>query len=117
MVRPAAVRLQLPPEYRIHPTFHVSLIKPYRTDGPVQPPPPVAWLDGEPYWKVERILLHRDRKIGRKTVRQYLVKWVGYSEEHNMWIDDSAFADNTAQEEYWAWVTATQHGGHVRHPL
>jgi hypothetical protein len=74
MVGDAAVRVDLPADYRIHNTFHVSLVKPYRADGTVQPPPTVDWLNDEPYWSVERILSHRDKKEGRRTEREYLVK-------------------------------------------
>jgi hypothetical protein len=104
MVGKAAVELALPPEARIHPTFHVSLIKPYTSDGPVQPAPPVGWLNGEPYWRVERILLHRDRHVGRKTVREFLVKWEGWTDEHNSWVPDCDFSDDVAQKTYWEWV-------------
>jgi hypothetical protein len=49
---------------------------------------------------VERILTHRDRLIGRKKVRQYLVKWEGYTDEHNSWEPDGNFTDSKAQEAY-----------------
>ena len=100
----AAVRLDLPAKYRIHNTFHVSLVKPYRADGTVQLPPPVDWLNDEPYWSVERILSHRDKKEGRRTVREYLVKWTGYGDEHNSWVPDAHFTDHVAQDQCWAWV-------------
>ena len=34
-VGPVAVKLELPPHWKIHPVFHVSLIKPY--NGPASP--------------------------------------------------------------------------------
>jgi hypothetical protein len=84
---------------RIHPTFHVSLLKPYRSDGTVQPPPPVE-VDGELEYEVEDILQvrtvttnQRRRKDntltnGRQT-NHYLVKWKGYGFEHCSWLPES----------------------------
>jgi hypothetical protein len=99
-----AVELNLPPEWtRVHNVFHVSLLKPYHgkastagttnTEGKpgqqqdsVVGPPPVQWLEGEPLYRAERILNHRVAKIGyRKPTVEYLVKWEGYSDEHNTW--------------------------------
>jgi glycosylphosphatidylinositol phospholipase D len=83
-----AYKLELPPTMsRLHPVFHVSLLKPYRSDGPYQPPPPVVLQDGSEEFEVETILSHRDRKLprSRRTVREYLVKWQGYAHEHNTW--------------------------------
>ena len=82
MVGANAERLDLPSAMRIHPVFHVSLLKPYRGDGPVQPPPPIE-VDGDKYFAVEAIIDHRDFKRGRTTRREYLVRWVGYGPEHN----------------------------------
>ncbi|KAJ9520563.1 hypothetical protein QJQ45_007423 [Haematococcus lacustris] len=65
----------------VHNVFHVSL-----------------WLDGEPVYEVEKLLQHKVVKVrgrgngkGRKpgkNVKQaleFLVRWVGYSEEHDTW--------------------------------
>jgi hypothetical protein len=84
----SAVELALPHTMRrLHPWFHVSLLKPYLADSkiPHLPPPPVDWLDEEPMYAVEAILDHRDRVYGRGRRREYLVKWEGYGPEHTAW--------------------------------
>jgi hypothetical protein len=42
-------------------------------------------IDGDIEFEVETILSHRDKKRGRGTTREYLVKWTGYGPEHNTW--------------------------------
>ena len=78
-----AYRLELPLSWRIHPVFHVSLLRPAivnetfhpRTaNDNLRPPPDV--IDDEEEYEVETLLDHRGGK--RKTRRQYLVKWRGY---------------------------------------
>ncbi len=53
-------QLQLPPRYRIHPTFHVSLLKPFSPSapGPTTPdePPPPEILDQPSIYQVRDIL-------------------------------------------------------------
>jgi hypothetical protein len=102
VIRDTAVELELPDDMKMHNVFHVSLIKPYRSDGSVQPPLPVYWDDEGVSFKVDRILDHRDRKQGRRTIREYLVRWEGYGPEHNSWEPDSNFHDRTCQDLYWS---------------
>lgn len=84
-----AYRLDLPANMCIHKVFHVSLLKPYRTDGRVQPPPVPAELeDGSEWFQVERVCMYRERTTGRKQKsvrRSHLIKWLGYGDEHNSW--------------------------------
>jgi hypothetical protein len=83
-----AYKLKLPDAMKVHPVFHVSLLKAYRADGPIQPPPlPLTFEDGLPLYEVERVLKHRDKNSqGQKLrVRQYLIKWKGYGVENNTW--------------------------------
>jgi hypothetical protein len=73
---------------KVHPVFHSSVLKPYLRSGAYQPPPPPELMeDGELEFQVEAVLDYRERKVGgsRKTVPEYLVKWLGYSHEHNTW--------------------------------
>ncbi|GIL67083.1 hypothetical protein Vafri_20518, partial [Volvox africanus] len=99
MVGNAAVKLVLPADMNIHPTFHVSLIRPYRGTEPVTnandtptavEPGPQTWIAGkQKEYDVERVLDYRTRRVGKhrrkRTVHEYLVKWTGYSSEHNSW--------------------------------
>ncbi|GIL62649.1 hypothetical protein Vafri_16835 [Volvox africanus] len=99
MVGSVAVELTLPSNMNIHPTFHVSLIRPYKgpvpvaetTDAPaVAEPGPETWVAGkQKAYEVERVLDYRTRRVGKsrrkRTVHEYLVKWTGYSSEHNSW--------------------------------
>ncbi|XP_038162154.1 pyridoxal-dependent decarboxylase domain-containing protein 1 [Cyprinodon tularosa] len=51
IINPSAVRLHLQPSLRIHPTFHVSQIKPVVTSSlcpPSDSPPPALDIDGHP---------------------------------------------------------------------
>ncbi|KAJ9518355.1 hypothetical protein QJQ45_010318 [Haematococcus lacustris] len=63
-VGPVAVRLDLPPAMaRMHPVFHVALLRPYTSEHP-HLPPPVDWLDEAPLYEVEKLLAHRGEDGG-----------------------------------------------------
>jgi hypothetical protein len=77
VVSPHALRIDLPPEIRVHKVLPTVLLEP-ATNNPypgqrVAPPPPVE-VDGEEEWEVERIL---DSRMFRRRL-QYLVKWTGH---------------------------------------
>jgi len=88
-------RLQLPDSMKIHPTFHVSLLKRYINspsyqDAVLKPPPVV--LDGDEEFEVERILGHRRHRRGV----EYLVRWKGYGPEEDSW-EPEAHLQNAPQ--------------------
>jgi len=110
----AAVRLQLPHTYRIHPVFHVSLLKPYRqSEYTATPPPPLeADEEGIPVYEVEDIINHKPIKDGRHHTWQFLAKWKGYGHEHNSWEPIKSFtAPELTIKPYWDAI-----GGEPQHP-
>lgn len=85
--RSSAVRLDLPPEMKIHPVVNVSRLRPWREDPrfigrPVRNPPPIAEVDGTAAYEVEAFMAHRMRR-GQQ---ELLVRWMGYGPEFDQWI-------------------------------
>jgi hypothetical protein len=93
-------RLELPTQWSIHPVFHINLLTPYKETimhGPNFTWPTPELIDGEEEYSVEKIL--DSRHFGRRRRLQYLVKWEGYPDTDNMWVDkDDVFADNKVRE-------------------
>ena len=91
-VNPVAFRLQLPAQYsRLHPVFHVSLLRPHTASGSASPeraqvdrPLPELTASGLEY-EVEAIVGKRFVIVRGKRVPRYLVKWVGYPDSDNTW--------------------------------
>jgi hypothetical protein len=81
LIGPTAYKLELPPSYRMHNVFHVVLLKPYRPNGTVQPPPPPELVGDELEYEVEIILDHHERRVGnrRSPKREYLVERLQHS--------------------------------------
>ena len=92
---PITYQLALPPQWKIHNVFHADLLTPYHETELHRPNftrPPPDLIDGEEEYKVEEIL--QSRRFGRGCKVQYLVKWKGYPESDNQWVNwDNLHAD------------------------
>lgn len=85
VVNLVAVCLQLPRSLKIHPTFHVSRVKPLVSShfGPsFRPLPPNQLIDGAPAFNVRRFLCSRWRGWGL----HHLADWEGYGPEDHSWV-------------------------------
>ena len=97
VVSPYAYRLELPASMKVHPVFHVNLLRPAATDAlPEQrqePPPPVE-IEGVEEWEVQDILDSRWDRRGRggQPRLKYTVKWAGYDEPTEVPADHVANA-------------------------
>jgi len=91
--------LRLPSALKIHPVFHVSLLKPYAKSGSYQPPPlPLSVDEVGPLYEIETVLKYRPRK------KQYLIQWKGYGQEHNTWEPESML-NTAAIKSFWDHAT------------
>jgi hypothetical protein len=93
LINDVAVRLDLPPQARIHDVFHVSALKKFNSVPPSTPPalPHIhhGLVTPEPA-RVERARLARG-------VRQLLVHWQGEPPESATWEDLATFRDQFPQ--------------------
>jgi hypothetical protein len=87
-INPVAYRIRLPPSWKLHPVFHVSLLRLAHIDEKLHPDPirddlrpPPDIIDNEEEYEVEKIIDHR----GGIRRRQYLVKWRGYPISEATW--------------------------------
>ncbi|KAL0160140.1 hypothetical protein M9458_043865, partial [Cirrhinus mrigala] len=102
-ITPVSFRLELPAEYRISPTFHVSLLKPAGDLGGVenldeaapQGPPPLI-IDGEEAYRVNTILDSRRRR-GHL---QYLIDWEGFGPEERSWVPAEDILDPSRTTDF-----------------
>ena len=88
VLSPITYQLDLPIQWKIHDVFHIDLLTPYQeTDfhGPNFAQPPPDLIEGDEEYEVEQVLDARRHGRGRKV--QYLIKWKGYPDSDNQWVD------------------------------
>ena len=103
-----AYKLELLETLKIHPVFHVSLLKPYRAFGKVQPPPsPIIKEDDELLFEVEQVLIHAIRCCHTRPHKFYLIKCLGYGLEYNF-LKLEKNLNLEVLKEYWNTVVHSQ---------
>jgi Chromo (CHRromatin Organisation MOdifier) domain len=86
VISPVTYRIQLPTQWKIHNTFHATLLHPHKTTelyrrAFTKLPPDL--IMGHEEWEVEKVLT--SWRQGRWKKLQYLVRWKGFSEAHDLW--------------------------------
>ena len=88
VLSPIDYQLTLPEQWKIHDMFHVNLLTPYREmefHSPNYNQPPPDLVGEEEQYEVEQLL--DERIYGRWKKKQYLIKWKGYPDSDNQWLD------------------------------
>ncbi len=88
VMSPVNYQLKLPTQWSIHDIFHIDLLTPYReTDlhGSNYSRPAPDLIDNDEEYEIERIL--DSWQFGRGWKKQYLIKWKGYPDSDNEWVD------------------------------
>ena len=67
----------------MHPVFHVSLLKPWRTGvwerQQVEETPQIEEIVDDREYEIEKLLRWRYVKVGNRRLREFLILWKGYS--------------------------------------
>ena len=105
VLSPANYRLHLPQSWRVHPTFHVSLIRRYHDpnsdfNNRSRQAPPTFIAGSEPDYCVEHILDHRVKVRRGKRTLDFLVTWLGHLPEDSSWIRDDQLNNPHALPAY-----------------
>ena len=82
-----AYRLELPAGSLIHPTFHVSLLKPSTKNHEVTQELPLTTVDGQVKIAPESVIATREIMRKRPKVTQVLIKWLNLGTEDSTWED------------------------------
>jgi len=88
VMSPVNYRLKLPTQWSIHDVFHIDLLTPYRETelhGSNYSRPAPDLVDNNEEYEIERIL--DSQQFGRGRKKQYLIKWKGYPDSDNEWVD------------------------------
>lgn len=99
---PVTYRLQLPRQLRrIHPTIHISQLRP--TDPPSPTDRPINIDDWEPDEEedVQEILSTRVKTVRGRRLRQYLVRWLGWSADYDSWVDERDVHASEKVDQFW----------------
>jgi len=110
---PVNYRLKLPTQWSIHDVFHIDLLTPYReTDihGSNYSRPAPDLVNDEEEYEVEKVL--DTRRFGRGRKKQYLIKWRGYPDSDNEWVDHKDVHAPEAIREFENSRTTLE--GHIR---
>ncbi len=113
VMSPVNYRLKLPTQWSIHDIFHIDLLTPYReTDlhGSNYSRLAPDLVDNKEEYKVKKILDARQFSRGQK--KQYLVKWKGYPDSDNEWVDKRNIHTPEAIKEFENRNSATK--THIR---
>ena len=84
------VELDFPSHMKIHNRVNVTKVKLF-TPSVVPNEEPAPEEDGS--YEIERILKRRTRGRGRSRRTQFLVRWKGYSADHDLWLDEENLTD------------------------
>jgi len=85
VISTSAVELDLPGIYKLlHPVINIDNLKKYEGQLPT-PPPPSTDPQGHQQYNIDHIVAERMHR-GRK---QYLIRWEGYTPEHDSWEPES----------------------------
>ena len=97
-----AYKLSLPENWKIHPMFHISLLKKWNTASLQEEEIPADddLEIEEPYYEIEKILRWRKIKRGRRILKEYLVLWKDYPITEASWIQAGQFSNPNQLQQY-----------------
>lgn len=110
IINPVVYKLKLPASLKIHPVFHISLLRPWKEDGEFPDhqgeSAPVLVYPDDDQWLVDKLLDKRRERVGRHWVVKYLVRWLNCGPEDDSW-EPASNIEQSLIDEYEASHHAT----------